>query len=132
MSTNELTEFKNQLLSRKEQILSNIRGLREDIGGLQKSEANDEADFATISSDSLVGEVLSQKQQLELTEIEYIFKKIEDGTYGICEMCEEHIGMNRLRVKPHARYCIDCREIVEKASPKNGEVLQSIYKKVLF
>ena len=98
MSRNEITEFRNILLNRKEQILNNIKVLKEDIGDLQKSEANDEADFATISSDSLLGEVLSQKQQNELKEIEYIFKKIEDGTYGICEMCEEQIGLNRLRV----------------------------------
>ena len=114
MSTNELKVFKKLLLNRKEQILQNIRNLKEDLGSLKNIEANDEADFATISCDSMLGEVLSKKQAEELKEIEYVFKKIEDGTYGICEMCEEHIGVNRLKLKPHARYCVDCREIVEK------------------
>jgi len=119
MSTNELSEFKKILINRREQIKQNILNLKKDIGGLQSSEANDEADFATINSDSLVGEALSQKQLDELKEIEYIFSKIEDGSYGICEMCEEPIGVNRLKVKPHARYCVDCREIVEKVKPNN-------------
>ena len=32
----------------------------------------------------------------------------------ICEMCEEEISMARLRAKPTAKYCIVCREIIEK------------------
>jgi len=131
MSTNELSEFKNVLLLRREQLVKNLKEIRENIGGLQNSEANDEADFATISSDSLLGEVLSKKQQNELKEIEYIFKKIEDGSYGICEMCEEYIGMDRLKVKPHARYCVDCREIVEKNAPIKKNISNIGYKKFI-
>jgi len=129
MSRNEIIEFKNILLNRREQILKNMKVLKEGIGGLQRSEANDEADFATISSDSLLGEVLSQKQQNELKEIEYVFNKMEDGTYGICEMCEEQIGINRLKVKPHARYCVGCREIVEKTMPVKKDMINIAYKK---
>jgi len=114
MSQNEISEFENLLLLRKEQIVENIKEFKRQIGALQLSEASDEADFAHINSDSLVGEALSKKHMEELKEIEYIFKKIEKGTYGICEMCEEHIGINRLKLKPHARYCVDCREIIEK------------------
>ena len=40
--------------------------------------------------------------------------KIKAGTYGICEMCEEPIGKERLLVKNFARYCISCREINER------------------
>ncbi len=116
MNKEELEEFKRILLERKEQISKNIQESKNEIGELQSSDASDEADFATISSDSAIEEAISKKQEKELEEIEYALKKIEDGTYGICEMCEEPIGIERLKVKPQARYCIVCREIVEKTS----------------
>jgi len=57
---------------------------------------------------------IGEQQELELIEIEVALGKIKDKQFGICEMCEEEISMQRLKVKPHAKYCIDCREIVEK------------------
>jgi DnaK suppressor protein len=51
---------------------------------------------------------------MELAEIEIALQKIKDGLYNVCDMCEEAIGIQRLKVKPHAKYCIDCREIAEK------------------
>jgi DnaK suppressor protein len=116
MVEQELETFKQILEDRKEQIVKNIYEFRNEIGELQKSEASDEADFASISSDSAIGEAISEKQEKELKEIEYALKKIKEGTYGICEMCEEEIGVERLRVKPQARYCMVCREIVEKSA----------------
>ena len=50
----------------------------------------------------------------ELQEIETALAKIKVKQYGICEMCEDDIGFQRLKVKPHAKYCIVCRPIVEK------------------
>ena len=48
--------------------------------------------------------------------VAYLFEKIANKTYGICDMCEEEIGIPRLKVKPHAKYCIACREIIEKTA----------------
>jgi DnaK suppressor protein len=61
-----------------------------------------------------VDNAIGSQQQVELMEIETALAKINNGQYGICEMCEEEIGFQRLKVKPHAKYCIDCREIAEK------------------
>ena len=41
-------------------------------------------------------------------------KKIEDGSYGICEECEEEIPIKRLKAIPDARYCISCQAEIEK------------------
>ena len=49
-------------------------------------------------------------------EIDEALEKIANKTYGICDMCEEEIGIPRLKVKPHAKYCIACREIIEKTA----------------
>ena len=116
MQKSELEYFKSILLSRKEQILKNLSGVKEEIDELQTQELNDEGDHAAANSDSLVESAIITQQQQELAEIERALNKIESGEYGICEMCEDPIGFQRLKVKPHAVYCIDCREIVEKSN----------------
>ncbi len=114
MKKEELEMFKELLLNRKEQILKNIKYNSKEIDGLKDTEASDDADHAVISADVAIEEALSKKQQDELKEIEYALFKISSDTYGICEMCEEPIGVERLKVKPQAKYCIVCREIAEK------------------
>jgi len=111
----EVEYFKGILLSRKEQILKNLSGVKEEINELQAQELNDEGDIASATSDSLVENAIISQQEQELSEIKNALVKIEAGEYGICEMCEDPIGFQRLKVKPHAVYCIDCREIVEKS-----------------
>ena len=64
----------------------------------------------------MVESAIVQQQEQELREINVTLGKISNGDYGTCEMCEDDIGFQRLKVKPHAIYCIDCREIVEKSN----------------
>ncbi|RUM67178.1 MAG: RNA polymerase-binding protein DksA [Sulfurospirillum sp.] len=114
LSDKELQEFKEILLNRKEQILKNINANTKEIDSLKDAEASDEADHASLSADAAIEEALTMKQEAEIKEIDYALFKIENKTYGICEMCEEDIGLARLKVKPQAKYCIVCREITEK------------------
>jgi RNA polymerase-binding transcription factor DksA len=37
-------------------------------------------------------------------------QKIDDGSYGICEDCEEHIPLKRLEAVPGALCCVPCQE----------------------
>ncbi len=113
MSIN-LSHFKEMLLLRKaelEKILFNIQNEIKDINSI---ETKDEADLAASNMDSGRNFQIYMKQKKELDEINEALKKIEEGTYGICEMCDEPINEERLRIKPYAKYCIICKEIMEK------------------
>ncbi len=115
MQASELSFFKDILLGRKEQIEKNIQGVRTELSGLNTSDLNDEGDYASANNNSMVESAIIEQQKKELNEIERALSKITNGGYGICEMCEDEIGFQRLKVKPHAVYCIDCREIIEKS-----------------
>ena len=114
MRNSELNFFVDMLHARREQIQKNIAGVEKELKELHALELNDEGDHASVSNDNLREVAIGQQQELELIEIEVALGKIKDKQYGICEMCEEEISIQRLKVKPHAKYCIDCREIVEK------------------
>ena len=115
MQTSELNYFKEILESRKSQILKNISGVNDELSQLNNLELNDEGDHASVNNNSMVESAIVQQQEKELNEINVTLGKIASGEYGVCEMCEDDIGFQRLKVKPHAIYCIDCREIVEKS-----------------
>lgn len=114
MQASELNYFKEILESRKVQIIKNIFGVNEEIRQLNSLELNDEGDYASANNSSMIEGAIMQQQEKELSEINIALGKISSKEYGICEMCEDDIGFQRLKVKPHAIYCIDCREIVEK------------------
>jgi len=115
VQTSELNYFKEILESRKDQINKNIDGVNSELSQLNSLELNDEGDHASVNNNSMVESAIVLQQSQELSEIEIGLGKISNGDYGVCEMCEDDIGFQRLKVKPHAIYCIDCREIVEKS-----------------
>lgn len=116
MQDSELNYFKEILESRKVQIIKNISGVNDELDQLNSLELNDEGDHASVNNNSMIESAIVSQQEKELIEIHVTLGKIAHGDYGICEMCEDPIGFQRLKVKPHAIYCIDCREIVEKSS----------------
>jgi DnaK suppressor protein len=117
LSAEELRQFEEILEDRKKQLTKNINDANSEIDSLHSIELNDEADFASASSDDFTDKAIADQQSRELGEIEEALVKIKDKSYGICDMCEEEISIERLKVKPFAKFCITCREIYEK-SPK--------------
>ncbi len=116
MQASELSYFKEILESREVQIQKNISGVNDELSQLNALELNDEGDHAAVNNNSMVESAIVSQQARELSEIKVTLGKISSGEYGVCEMCEDPIGFQRLKVKPHAIYCIDCREIVEKSN----------------
>ena len=112
----DMKVYEEKLLERKEELLKILEDLKSEFSDVNSCDIKEEADFASCSANNESNFYLYQQQQKELLEIEEALKKIKAGKYGICEMCEDQIGFQRLKVKPHAIYCIDCREIVEKSS----------------
>lgn len=110
----ELEEFQNKLLDRRVQIEKNLTGTALELDEMRDLDLSDEGDYAAASAETIIDSAILVQQRKELNEIELALDKIKNGTYGICEMCEEPIGKARLDVKNFARFCITCREINEK------------------
>jgi len=106
--------FSRALEERQEQIRKNLNITTIEMDSLNANELKDEADHASTSLGRAVDNAILSQQAKELAEIELALGKISDNLYGICEMCEEEINIERLKVKIFARYCITCREVIEK------------------
>jgi len=109
-----VNHYKEILLMRKAELEKILFNISNEINDISKCEINDDGDFAAASMDSGRDYQIYLNQKKELAEIEEALKRIEEGNYGICKMCDEPIQEERLKIKPYAKYCIICREIIEK------------------
>lgn len=117
----QIDELRIILLERKENILSNINNSRANIDQLKEQEINDELDYAELVSDSFTEGMIANHQIEELKQIEDSLKKIEAGTYGICDMCGVVIPLGRLKAKPFAKFCTECRTVYENELIKRAK-----------
>ena len=114
MRTREIDRLHKILEENKVTIIKNIQSERKEIDELQHTEVHDEMDYASLSIDNLIDNTILSQQQEELIEIDAALKKNHDKAYGDCEMCSDHISIERLKIKPHAKFCIDCRTVHEQ------------------
>jgi len=57
---------------------------------------------------------IHNREDVLIRKIKQSLQDIEEGMYGICENCGQPIGVKRLKVRPVARYCIECKTREEK------------------
>lgn len=67
---------------------------------------------------------LCDRNNQSVQEIEEALKAIQNNEYGICKRCEEEISIKRLKVRPVARYCIDCKTELERIERQTGSPAQ--------
>jgi DnaK suppressor protein len=81
----------------------------------------DPADRATAESDRSFTLRLRDRERKLIRKIQEALQRIDDGTYGICEDCEEEIGVPRLKARPVTTLCIKCKSKREQEEDQRGE-----------
>jgi len=122
LTKKDLLYFKKLILKRKEEVLDEIKHISEDtLKKSQKDAAGDisgytyhMADIATDTYDREFSLSLASNERKVIYEIDDAIKKIEEGTYGVCEECESLIAKTRLKALPYARLCLKCQQKLEK------------------
>ncbi|MBI5286424.1 MAG: TraR/DksA family transcriptional regulator [Deltaproteobacteria bacterium] len=72
--------------------------------------ALDYEDQALLDLIEDTGLTIADIRREELTRMDETMRKLDEGTYGICEDCGEEISEERLKVMPYALYCVKCQE----------------------
>jgi RNA polymerase-binding transcription factor DksA len=65
--------------------------------------------------------VLAQAESDEITRINAVLQKINNGSYGICEDCEKPISKPRLEALPYVTRCIGCQRDMEKGQVEHHD-----------
>lgn len=122
MNKKELKELKELLLAYRDKVSGDISSLAADnLNKSQKDSSGDlsgytfhMADMATDHYDREFNLGLASTEQETLRQIDEALRKIDDKSYGVCEVCESDIPLQRLKVRPFALLCIKCQEEKEK------------------
>jgi len=80
----------------------------------------DPTDQASLESDRNFLLRMRDRERKLISKINDALKKIEDGTFGICEHCGEEITDKRLQARPVTEYCIDCKKEMEAQEKSKG------------
>jgi DnaK suppressor protein len=65
---------------------------------------------------------LLERDFAEIRLVDAALTRIKKGTYGLCVRCDETISLNRLRAIPHAAYCVNCQETLERDEASGGNL----------
>jgi DnaK suppressor protein len=116
----DLKRFRELLHEKKEEILKNAkRTLNEDMT-LDADDLPDEMDLASSEYLQSFTFRLRGREKTFLKKIDHALAKIDDGTFGICEECEEPISIKRLEARPETTLCIRCKEDQERIEKAYG------------
>jgi DnaK suppressor protein len=117
-SQDRLLELRKSLLKKKEEILKEVKEeISKYISGENKQlvdTALDDGDWAVVDISEDISLLRLSAHRKLMHSIDEAIRKIGEGTYGICEECNEEISEKRLLVLPAATLCIDCQEHKEQ------------------
>lgn len=122
---------KEKLLMLRDAMVDSMAGVAQDTlrSRAEGSEASafgmHQADAGSDAYDRDFALSLLSQEQDALYEIDQALKRVELGTYGICEMSGKQIPRARLEAIPFARYTVECQSQLEKQS-KQSRVRQSV------
>ena len=108
-----LAEFKTLLQAQMDALLQDAG---KTVSGMTEEKTNfpDPTDRASLESDRNFELRIRDRERKLINKIREALERIEEGTFGLCESCEEEIGVNRLKARPVTTLCIDCKTEQER------------------
>jgi DnaK suppressor protein len=115
MTDIDTSEYRARLLEERERLVQavdflereNPGSIADELGDIVTAGDDNLGDTASATYERELDQSLEEGAQQTLIAIDDALRKIEDGTYGICEVCGKPIGAGRLAAIPWARMCID-------------------------
>ena len=122
LTKSDLEMFKASLLAKRNELLGNVSYMEKDALQEERSDlSNMPIHMADMGTDSYEQEFtleLMDSERKIISEIDEALGRIENGTYGICQLNGEPIPKSRLVAIPWARYCVPCASLIEKKRTK--------------
>ena len=122
----QLKEFRQRLLQERAKVAGEIRSIVEETKKSPREASGDlsgytihMADMAADTYDRELSMNLVSSEQEVLYQIDDALKRIDEGTYGICQQCNNPITLTRLKAVPYAAMCIACQRQQESQKSKS-------------
>jgi DnaK suppressor protein len=110
-----LLRLHKSLLARRADIRKKLADELSHMRNFQRADpGGDAADAAFESGSDEMSSQLAELDSRELSQIERALARLKQGTYGLCEACQNKIPVGRLNALPYSTLCIECQREMEK------------------
>lgn len=117
----KLEAFRKLLTQKINELLSEAGKTVSEMTNNGKENFPDPNDRASLESDRNFELRIRDRERKLIVKMQEAIKRIDDGTYGVCESCGEPISEKRLLARPVTTECIDCKTKQEKMEKLKGE-----------
>ncbi len=113
----KLDEFRKILNDKKDTL---VREAVESLGDMTQAQEMyaDMSDQASAEVERNFLLRIKDRERKLIMKINSVLKRIDDGTYGICEECGDLISEQRLKARPETTQCIECKTDLEEQERK--------------
>jgi DnaK suppressor protein len=114
LSSRQLSAIRKHLISDREQTRLLIEQLDREmddfVSARNDAPTDDEHDpeGPTLAFERSQASAVRGQSRRHLSDIDAALQRMDDGTYGVCTRCGQHVAIGRLEVRPQAAQCIDC------------------------
>jgi len=119
MKPQELKYFKKMLNGRIDELARGVGRTVSEMSGEEEIFA-DPNDRASQESERNLELRIRERERKLILKMKEALRRIEDGTFGICEECEEPISLKRLKARPVTTLCIECKTREERRQKMRG------------
>lgn len=117
LSAKDLEDYKQRLLQKRRQVFGMITGMEDEAlrssGGNLSNMPLHMADIGTDTYDQDFTLGMAESERGLMQEIDEALRRIEDRTYGVCQLSGQQIPKTRLDAKPWAKYTVESARRVE-------------------
>lgn len=106
MATPDVTTLRTDLEAERDDLSRRLSELTSDGSAAPDFDENF-ADSAQVAAEKDENLALAATIREQLADVESALARLEDGTYGTCEVCGTAVSAARLEAMPSTRYCID-------------------------
>jgi DnaK suppressor protein len=116
LNKNEIAKFKKRLEEMRRHLTLSLKGSTAEVKKPDEgtSYSQHQADQGTDDFDRTISLEVTSKEYNILRQIERALEKIDENTYGICDVTEEEIPLARLEAVPYATMTVKAQEQLEK------------------
>lgn len=113
LNKEKLAFFKAELMTRRKELIRKLDRCKDRIRSLKMNHA-DILDQSNLASNIEQEIDFSRRYHNLIDQVDRALGRIEEGTFGYCELTGEEIGIRRLEVQPWATLSIQALEKIEK------------------
>lgn len=120
LNKKDLLEYKKQLINLRKELSSQTKKDLQDGMESVRDDLKDIDDFAQNENDIDIWAIGNNQKHEILIKIENALIKIDNKTYGFCELCNQKINDARLNTIPYTELCINCKEKEEQSKDESA------------